>query len=116
MIQRIDPGQTMSRATVHNGVIYFGGHVAAGRQPTMTEQARAVLARYDELLAQNGSDKDHIIFASIYLTDMALKSEFNDVWNQWLNPGCAPARVCVEVGLGEGYLVEVTLIAEQIAK
>ena len=44
MIQRIDPGQTMSRATVHNGVIYFGGHVAAGRQPTMTEQARAVLA------------------------------------------------------------------------
>ena len=82
----------------------------------MTEQARAVLARYDELLAQNGSDKDHIIFASIYVTDMALKSEFNDVWNQWLNPGCAPARVCVEVGLGEGYLVEVTLIAEQIAK
>ena len=48
MIQRIDPGQTMSRATVHNGVIYFGGHVAAGRQPTMTEQARAVLTRYDE--------------------------------------------------------------------
>ena len=46
MIQRIDTGKTMSRATVHNGVIYFGGHVAAGKQPTMTEQAKALLSRY----------------------------------------------------------------------
>lgn len=114
MIQRIDTGKTMSRATVHNGVIYFGGHVAAGKQPTMTEQAKALLSRYEELLAMNGSDKDHIIFASIYVTDMALKDEFNAVWNEWLNPGCAPARVCVEVGLAEGYLVEVTLVAEKI--
>ena len=32
MINRIDCGKTMSRATEHNGVIYFGGHVAAGKQ------------------------------------------------------------------------------------
>lgn len=30
MIRRIDPDTTMSRATVHNGVIYFCGHVAPG--------------------------------------------------------------------------------------
>lgn len=90
MIQRIDTGKTMSRATVHNGVIYFGGHVAAGKQPTMTEQAKALLSRYEELLAMNGSDKDHIIFASIYVTNMALKDEFNAVWNEWLNPAVRP--------------------------
>lgn len=80
----------MSRATVHNGVIYFGGHVAAGRQPTMTEQARAVLARYDELLAQNGSDKDHIIFASIYVTDMALKASSTTCGTNGSTPAARP--------------------------
>ena len=114
MINRIDCGKTMSRATEHNGVIYFGGHVAAGKQPTMTEQAEALLARYEELLEMHGTDKDHIIFASVYVTDMNLKGEFNAVWDKWLNPGCAPARVCIECGLSEGYLVEVTMICEKV--
>jgi len=111
----METGKTMSRATVHNGVVYFGGHVAAGRQPTMAGQAGALLKRYEELLKQYGSDKDHIIFACIYVTDLALKDEFNAVWDAWLSPGCAPARVCVACGLAEGYLVEMTLTAEQIA-
>ena len=35
MIERIEPGKTMSRAVIHNGLIYFGGHVSGGKQPTM---------------------------------------------------------------------------------
>ena len=43
---------------------------------------------------------------------MALKGEFNAVWDKWLHPGCAPARVCVEAGLGGGgFLVEVAITA-----
>ena len=109
MIERIEPGKTMSRAVIHNGLIYFGGHVSGGKQPTMKEQATALLARYDELLQQYGSDKSHILSAEIYVTDMKLKSEFNEVWDKWIPEGCAPRRVCVEVGLDEGYLVEVTI-------
>ena len=110
MIRRIDPDTTMSRATVHNGVIYFCGHVAPGAD--MTEQATKLLTRYEELLLENGSDKNHILFATIYVTDMALKGEFNAVWDKWLHPGCAPARVCVEAGLGGGgFLVEVAITA-----
>ena len=112
MIERIEPGKTMSRAVIHNGLIYFGGHVSGGKQPTMKEQATALLARYDELLQQYGSDKSHILSAEIYVTDMKLKSEFNEVWDKWIPEGCAPRRVCVEVGLDEGYLVEVTITAE----
>ncbi len=115
MIQHIEPGKTLSRATIHNGVIYFCGHVAGGKESTITGQAKALLARYEELLRQNGSDKDHIIFASIYIADMKLKEEFNAVWDAWLNPGCAPARVCVACTLPEGYLVEITITAEAIA-
>lgn len=113
MIERIDAGKTMSRAAVCNGVIYFCGHVAHGKD--ITEQAQNLLARYEEMLLKNGSDKDHLIFANIYISDMNLKPAFNAVWDAWLNSGCAPARVCVECGLGGGeFLVEVSVIAEQI--
>jgi enamine deaminase RidA (YjgF/YER057c/UK114 family) len=114
MIQRIESGKTMSRAVVRDGLIYFSGHVAGGKQATMKEQATALFKRYDELLAQYGSRKDHVLFASIYITDMALKQEFNEVWSEWMNEGNTPARVCLEVGLEDGYLVEMTLIAEVV--
>lgn len=111
MLERIDSGKTMSRAVVNDGVVYFSGHVATGKQATMKEQAQALLLRYDELLKQCGSDKEHIIFASIFITDMKLKAEFNQVWNDWIPEHCAPARICVECGLEPGYLVEITMIA-----
>ena len=115
MLQRIDMGKTMSRAVNMNGTLYFCGHVARGKD--ITEQAENLLKRYEELLTANGSDKDHIVFATIYMADMALKPAFNAVWDAWLNPGCAPARVCVGVSLGEGeFLVEVSLITEQVQK
>lgn len=114
MIERIDAGKTMSRAVVHNGLIYFGGHVAADKQPTIKEQTRALLKRYDELLEKHGSDKDHILSATIYIIDLALKDEMNEAWDEWITEGCAPARVCVEVGLPEGYMLEMSLIAELV--
>lgn len=114
MIERVEPGRIMSRAVVHNGLIYFSGHVDGGKHPTIREQAAAIFKRYDELLLQYGSDRDHILSAVIYITDMGLKQEFNEEWAKWIREGCAPCRVCVEVGLGDGYLVEITLVAERI--
>lgn len=111
MIKRIDSNNGMSRAVVHNGLIYFGGHAAAGKQPTIQEQTKALLARYDELLEMNGSDKNHLIFANIYISDMALKPGMNEIWNTWIEPGNGPARVTVEAGLDEGYLIEISIIA-----
>jgi len=116
MSERIECGKTMSRAVVRDGVIYFSGHVAAGKQPTIKEQAAALCKRYDELLRISGSDPSHIMFASIYITDMSLKPEFNEVWNEWIPEGCAPGRVCVECKLEPGYLVEMTIVAEQVQK
>ena len=112
MIERIEPGKTMSRAVKRDGLIYFTGHVAAEKKPSMREQAQALCARYEELLKLYGSDKRHILSANIYVADLALKSEFNEIWDKWIPEGCAPARLCVEVGLSEGCLVEMTLIAE----
>ncbi len=111
MIQRIDPHNGMSRASVHNGVIYFGGHVAGGKQPTIYEQTKALLARYDELFALHGTDKDHLIMVTIYLTDMTLKPEMQRAWLEWVSMDNPPTRMCVAAGLEEGYLLEMTVIA-----
>lgn len=114
MIQRIEPKNGLSRAVVHNGVIYFGGHVAGGKQPTMYEQTKALLARYDELFAQFGTDKDHLIFVTIYLQDMTLKPDMQRAWLEWMNSDNAPTRICVQAGLEPGYLLEMTVTAELI--
>ena len=112
MIERIDPTPTFSRAVKHNGVIYFTGHCDGGKHATIAEQTEALLRRYEELLELHGSDKNHLLFVTIYISDLSLKEEMNQVWNAWLNPGCAPARVCVEAKIPEGYLLEMCVTAE----
>ncbi|MDL2219266.1 RidA family protein [Ruminococcaceae bacterium OttesenSCG-928-O06] len=113
MIERFETGSTMSRVVLRDGLLYFSGHVAGGQQPTIKEQTTALLARYDELFEQYGTDKSRLVSATIYIADMNLKAEMNEVWDAWMPAGCAPVRVCVEVGLPEGYLLEVSVIAEQ---
>ncbi len=111
MIERIDPGSTFSRAVKHNGILYFCGHVDGKKSPTIAEQTKNLCERYEELLIEHGSDKDHMLFVSIHIADLSLKDEMNAVWDKWLTPGKAPARVCVEAKIPEGYLLEMTVTA-----
>ena len=113
-IKRYDTSATMSRVTEVGDILYFSGHVAS-KGETMTEQAEALFARYDELFAQFGTDKDHMVMATIYMPDISKKPEFNAVWDKWIDEGCAPARVCVEAGLGDTpYMMEVSVIAVKV--
>ena len=57
MIQRIDVGPRMSEASIHNGVVYLAGQVAAGAATDIGGQTREVLAAIDALLAKAGTDK-----------------------------------------------------------
>ncbi len=53
--------------------------------------------------------------ATIYMPDIAQKEEFNAVWDKWITPGCAPARVCVQAGLGDTpYRMEISVIAAKV--
>ena len=108
-IKYIDPTPTFSRATVHNGVIYFCGHVAKG--DNIKEQTKNLLARFDELFKLHGTDKEHLLMVTIYITDMALKGEMNEVYNAWTVPGKAPARVCIESKIDAPFLLEMSVIA-----
>ncbi len=110
MIERLETGRRMSKIVKHNGVAYLSGQVGDGE--TVAEQTRDCLARIDALLDQAGSDREHILQATIWLADMADFSEMNAVWDAWVPDGHAPARACGEARLARDVLkVEIIIVA-----
>ena len=110
MIERLHTGKRMSKIVKHNGVVYLCGQVGSG--DTVADQTRDCLARVDALLAEAGSDKDHILQAIVWLADMADFQEMNAVWDAWVPEGHAPARACGEARLARDVLkVEIIVTA-----
>jgi enamine deaminase RidA (YjgF/YER057c/UK114 family) len=112
-IQRIGVGPRMSAAVVHGSTIYLAGQVAektAGG--SVADQTREILGIIDRLLAEAGSDKAHLLSATIYLPDIATFAEMNAEWDKWVAPGHTPARATVEARLAAAkYTVEIAVIA-----
>nr|WP_290444111.1 RidA family protein [Pseudoalteromonas sp. XMcav2-N] len=115
VIQRIDTKQRMSRIVKHNGTIYLCGQVCKDAEQGIKEQTATMLEKVDELLQQAGSDRQHILSATIYIKDMKYFSDMNEVWDAWVPEGHAPARACVEAAMArEALLVEISVIAAEI--
>lgn len=113
-IQRHDTKARMSRAVIHNGVAYLCGQVAGpeARHGDITEQTQSMLARVDTLLDEIGSDRSHLLTATIYLKDGSDVAAMNAVWDEWVPGGHAPARTCVTAPMPADELrVEITVTA-----
>ena len=112
MITRMKSGPRMSQAVVHGNTVYLAGQVASDCSADTAGQTREILGAVDELLAQAGTDKRHLLAATIYLTDMSTFNEMNAVWEAWIAPGCAPARATVGAPLASSaYRVEIVITA-----
>lgn len=110
MIERIHTSSRMSKIVKHNGVAYICGQVGEGE--TVTDQTLDCLSRVDALLEEAGSDREHMLQATIWLADMADFAEMNAVWDSWVPEGHAPARACGEAKLARDVLkVEVIVVA-----
>lgn len=115
MIERIETQQRMSRIVKHNGTIYLCGQVCKDSEQGIKEQTHSMLEKVDALLEQAGSNKEHILSATIYIKNMQDFAQMNDVWDSWVPEGHAPARACVEAGMArEALLVEISVIAIEI--
>ena len=110
-INRIGATERMSSVVVHNGVAYLSGVV--GRSGTDTaSQTAAALQEIDRILAEAGTDKSHVLSATVWLADIADIGEMNQVWDGWIDPDNPPARATGQVPLArEKYRVEVTVVA-----
>jgi len=112
MIQRFDTGPRMSEMTVHNGVAYLAGQVAANPDADIVGQTEQVLAAIDALLARAGTDKRNILRAGIFLADMADFAGMNEAWGRWVPQGSTPARATVQAQLANpGWKVEIVITA-----
>lgn len=110
-ITRIDQGPRMSEAVIHQDTIYLAGQIGIPGE-SVTAQTQTALAEIDELLAKTGSDKDHLLMATIWLADIGDFAEMNAVWDSWISGHPAPARATGEAKLADpGYKVEIIVIA-----
>jgi enamine deaminase RidA (YjgF/YER057c/UK114 family) len=111
-ITRLETQQRMSRIVNHNDTIYLCGQVGADANTDIQEQTRTMLAKVDALLEQAGSDREHVLSATIYIRDMKDFAAMNEIWDAWVPEGYAPARACVEARMArQELLVEVSVIA-----
>ena len=117
MIQHIKPGPRLSGAVVYNGIVYVSGQVPETPHADVPTQTREILGKIDRLLAEAGSDKRHLLNASIWLSDIVTFSQMNEAWDAWIAPGPAPARATVEARIASPqWRVEIAVIAAVISK
>ncbi len=115
MIERIETKQRMSRIVKHNGTVYLCGQVCKDATKDITHQTQTMLDKVDELLIQAGSDRYHMLSATIYIKDMKDFAAMNAVWDAWVPEGVAPARACVQASMARDVLlVEISVVAAQI--
>ncbi|MGY8635378.1 RidA family protein [Bradyrhizobium sp. 14AA] len=113
MIKRILPYEGLLHEVVeHNGVLYIGGIVPEDTSLDMTGQANDVLSQLSCLLITLGSDLSNVLQATIFVTKLGEKAEFNSAWKAHFAEAHLPARAVIGVAdLGLGVKLEMTAIA-----
>ncbi|WDV45347.1 RidA family protein [Clostridiaceae bacterium M8S5] len=111
-IKRYEGTGRMSRAVIHNNTIYLCGQTCGDADKDIKAQTTAVLEKVEDLLSKYGSDKYNILSTTIYLKDISLFSQMNEVWDAWVEDGHEPARACVEAKMArDTILVEMSVVA-----
>jgi enamine deaminase RidA (YjgF/YER057c/UK114 family) len=111
LITRLGTTKRWSDAVSYHGTVHVV-EVPTTLPASAADQAREVLAQLEATLLKAGSTKERLLMCTIYLADMTDRSAFNEVWDDWLVPGTAPVRACVQVGLAEpDYRVEIHAVA-----
>ena len=109
-------GGHYSQAVVHNGTVYVSGQLpidpADPKAPPgdAATQARQALRNVRHILEAAGSDLDHALQMTIYVSDISHWGEVNQVYSEVMGEH-RPARAVVPTrDLHYGYLVEIQAI------
>lgn len=118
MIKRTLPwGDILHEMVEHNDTLYLAGLVGEDTTQGIEAQSESVMAQLDRLLKAHGSDMSCILQATIYMTDLADKPAFNEVWKRWIKAEHMPGRATIGIGaLNPGELLEMVVIAAKKPK
>lgn len=105
------------QAIKFNGFLFTSGQIAldpaTGKliEGDVSAQTRRVLENLKAVLEAGGSSLDHVIKATVYLTDLNSFAKMNEVYAEYLGEA-KPARSTVGVAsLPRGASVEIDLVA-----
>lgn len=105
-----------SQAIIANGILFTSGQIPLTAEGTLVEggieeQTKQVFANLKAILEEAGSDLTKVIKTTVFLKDLSMFVEFNDIYETFFNEH-KPARSCVEVArLPKDVLVEIECIA-----
>ncbi|GGC54767.1 reactive intermediate/imine deaminase [Pedobacter quisquiliarum] len=106
-----------SQAVAVNGFLFLSGQVPINpttgelEQSSIKEETRQVMRNINAVLLEAGYDFSHIVKITIFLTDMSLFDEVNEVYGSFFKNNF-PARETVAVkGLPKGVNVEISATA-----
>lgn len=109
-----------SHAVKHGGLVYVSGQLpvhpdgSLGNGLSFVEQAELVLTNLEHILEASGSSLALVLKVTIYITDIGLWAEFNQMYARRFGDH-KPARAVVPVPeLHYGFLLELEAIAASI--
>ena len=103
----------MHRAVRTGDLVFLGGSIADDASVSMAEQTRNILGKMDGFLKEAGSDRRHVLSATIFVTDLSKKKEMDAVWTEFFGDAL-PARATVGVAdLGGGAIIEIVVTASR---
>jgi 2-iminobutanoate/2-iminopropanoate deaminase len=114
-----DPIGPYSQAVFAGNILFISGQIAL--KPGTGELANAdlntethqVMHNLKAILAEAGLDFSNVVKTTIFLSDMSLFSEVNEVYGKYFDDGF-PARETVAVkGLPKNVNVEISMIASR---
>jgi 2-iminobutanoate/2-iminopropanoate deaminase len=105
-----------NQAIVHNGLLYMSGQIAidpnSGElvQDSLEAETHQVMRNLQAVLIAAGTDFSKAIKTTIFLSDMALFAQVNEVYGSYFEQHY-PARETVAVkGLPKGVNVEISML------
>lgn len=114
-IRRFESNGRFSNVVEHNGVLYIAGQLCSNPTGDIKEQTTEVLEKIEDLLLKYGSDKEHLLSATVYIKNLSLFKEMNCIWDSWVAKDNEPTRACVEASLpAPAFLVEIAATAAVI--
>lgn len=112
VVKRSGSSEILHDVVEHKGVLNLAGIVAEDLSQGMAGQAKQVFQQIDKLLQAHGSDRNHLLSALIFITDMKLKPDMNKAWQAWLKKEHLPTRATIGINdLGPKVLIEVVVTA-----
>jgi enamine deaminase RidA (YjgF/YER057c/UK114 family) len=111
-ITRQGSNAILSGSVEYHNFVFLAGMTADDLSKDITGQTQQVIAKIDQALENNGTDKTRLLSAQIWLKDIRDRDAMNKVWVSWLGDAGRPARACVEANMADPrHLVEIMVTA-----